>query len=1339
MNQRRVSFVILSLVFSLTFMVLGYFILAPESIAQGNSPARVVPLVADAGEWESLMPAHAPVVSRTVELEPLRIQSAKSITVEARTRRTIYPSSAMRAERYQTVHPLRQEVATEHAIRKADDPIPPVQPRNLGNGVARPAAVCVVNSSADNGPGTLRQCLGKAVPGDTITFNATVFPPSNPATISLLSTLPWIITNSLTIDASNVGVILNGSGLSSGDGLVILGASGVTVRGLQIAHFPRHGVAIANGARNTTIGGDRLIGSGPLGQGNLISGNGDAGVRIQNAGTMSNTVTGNYIGTNISGTSTLPNYYDGVDIIAEATNNTIGGTTLGARNLISGNGEAGVWIQSEGTMGNSLVGNYIGTNISGTSALPNYYTGVVIIGGAANNTIGGTAPGARNLISGNDDTGVRVEGVGTMSNTISSNYIGTTLSGDISLGNGSLGVFIGAGATNNTIGGIAPGARNLISGNGDAGIKIQDAGTMGNIVLGNYIGVNISGTVALPNYEGVVVLGGAANNIVGGDASGARNLISGNEDTGVWLQGAGTMSNAILNNYIGTDVYGTAALPNYQGIFIGWGATNNTIGGSTSGTHNLISGNRSLGVFIYRAGTMSNTVSGNYIGTAISGTSALGNGEEGVVIGSGATDNMIGGDTPGSRNLISGNGLGGVRLEVTGTMRNTVMGNYIGTDISGMVALPNKDGAFIGHGATNNVIGGTASGARNLISGNDGTGVWIQDAGTMSNTVSGNYIGTNISGSSALPNYDGVDIIGGATNNTVGGDTPGAGNIISGNKDFGVLIQDAGTMSNTILGNSIGTTISGTSALGNEEVGVLISFGATNNSIGGVVSGARNLISANGVAGVFIQNSGTMSNTILGNYVGTDISGMIALPNDDGVFIGLEATNNTIGGLVPSARNLISGNRADGVWIQDAGTMGNIILGNYIGTTISGDASLGNERSGVGIGFGAKNNIIGGLAPVARNLISGNGMDGVWIQDAGTMNNTIVGNYIGTNISGTSAVPNSYGVGIGYGATYNTIGGLAPEACNLISGNANAGIWIQNAGTMDNIVLGNIIGTTISGDASLGNERSGVFIGWGATQNTIGVSNTIAYNVLGGVTISGTTTLHNTVTRNVIRDNGGLPIDLVNWPIAVSPLTPILKGFSALDNTVWGNSCSGCRVEIFANPTITPAGTIFLGNAMADNNGQFSLVFTGAPPYSYLTATATDLGGTTSKFSTGFRLAGSRLTPASITTTVSSSATIAYVHTLMNVGPGTDTFTLTAFSDHGWPVTHQPPQVTLGSGVTTTVTATLTVPSGLTCYVADRLIINANSNLNAQAVAAAQDVTLFKSWCWVHLPLVIKK
>ncbi|GAI26372.1 unnamed protein product, partial [marine sediment metagenome] len=159
-----------------------------------------------------------------------------------------------------------------------------------------PGKAILVTSTADAGPGTLRQALLDARSGDTITFDPAVFPPSAPATIYLTSNLPSITQGNLTIDGSNAGVILDGSNISEDwvSGLEI-SSNRNTVQGLQIVNFSSGpGIHLCGGAQNNTIGGDRGIGSGPLGQGNLV-GNGEIGINLCDDGTSFNTITGNLI------------------------------------------------------------------------------------------------------------------------------------------------------------------------------------------------------------------------------------------------------------------------------------------------------------------------------------------------------------------------------------------------------------------------------------------------------------------------------------------------------------------------------------------------------------------------------------------------------------------------------------------------------------------------------------------------------------------------------------------------------------------------------------------------------------------------------------------------------------------------------------------------------------------------------------------------------------------------------------------------------------------------------------------------------------------------------------
>ena len=752
---------------------------------------------------------------------------------------------------------------------------------------------CTVTSTLDSGPGSLRACIAQLGAGDMITFDPVVFPPDDPQTITLNSALPAIVTDNVTIDGSDAGVILNGGSGLPGDtiGLVIDGASHVVIKGLQILNFPGDGIVLQNGASNNTIGGTNgSPGSSCSGACNLISGN-QIGVVIKDSGTMHNTVSGNYIGTSASGTEALGNRANGVGIREGSQYNVIGGDTAGQRNLIDG-----VVIINSGTMYNIVSGNYIGTDVSGTAALENGGDGVYIGSGAQDNLIGGDTAEERNLISGNGGNGVRVKGPDTMRNTVRGNYIGTNVSGTTALGNGYDGVKITDGAQDNLIGGsnASPGDSctghcNLISGNIDGnGVTIRDSGTMSNTVSGNYIGTNVSGTEALSNtWHGVRIVYGAQYNLIGGDTPEERNLISGNSGDGVggvFIIHSGTMSNTVSGNYIGTNASGTAAIGNGFGVGISEGAQYNLIGGDTAGERNLISGNDYPGVGIQGSNTMSNTVSGNYIGTDANGTAPLGNGYHGVVINMGAQYNVIGGATPGERNVISGNGRRGVNIHHSNTTSNTVSGNYIGTNASGIQAIGNAEsGVSISGSAQYNVIGGATPEERNVISGNGRHGVRILGSDTTSNTVSGNYIGTNASGTEALSNTQhGVFIGDGAQYNVIGSDTAGDCNLISGNGFNGVFIWGIGTMYNTVSGNYVGTNASGTAAIPNGGSGIQIRQAAQYNTIGGDMPGANNIIAFNADDGVAIIDLDVLGASVLSNSIFSN-GGLGIDLGDDGV------------------------------------------------------------------------------------------------------------------------------------------------------------------------------------------------------------------------------------------------------------------------------------------------------------------------------------------------------------------------------------------------------------------------------------------------------------------------
>ncbi len=909
-------------------------------------------------------------------------------------------------------------------------------------------------------------------------------------------------------------------------------------------------------------------------------------------------------------------------------------------------------------------------------------------------------------------------------------------------------------------------------------------------VTGNYLGVNPAGVGSGfgNGASGVLIQAGAAGSTVGGVAAGRGNVISGNDYMGIEIQASG---NAVLGNLIGTDKFGTAGLGNAgDGVLIDEFATHNTIGGTATGAGNVISGNGTnngeLGSFngngVEIAGLAGadsgNVVQGNLIGTDKTGAVKLGNLWDGVLLSNsfiygpsaGSLDNTIGGTAAGAGNVISGNGNHGIEIAGAGVSANLVQGNFIGTNKAGTGILGNaKDGIVIDDGASRNRIGGTAAGAGNVISGNgtnngtlgqlNGEGVEINGmSGAVSgNVVLGNLIGTDKTGALKLGNlYDGVLIttnsvsVLGALGNTIGGTAAGAGNVISGNGNHGLELS-GDVSGNLVQGNFIGANKAGTAILGNARDGILMDAAPTNNTIGGTAAGAGNVISGNGTndgtlgtfngAGVEINGSFSpvSGNVVQGNLIGTDKTGSVKLGNlwsgvlivnDFNYVYATGALNNTIGGTVAGAGNVISGNGNHGVEIGGADVSGNVVQGNFIGVNKAGTGVLGNARDGILIDASPTNNTIGGTAAGAGNVISGNGSqyrrqpllrqrrafyNGNGVEINGSFGvcsgNVVEGNFIGTDKSGNLKLGNvnngvviaSTVTGLGYptGATGNTIGGTTAGAGNVISGNAN-GVLIDGtagSGASGNLVLGNKIGTNKSGTLLLGNNLDGVYLLGGASNNTIGGTTSGTGNIIAfgaeGVVLSGTTTVGDSILGNSIYANKGLGIDLGTPPGNHGQHAPVTTAETATSYSATLTSPNGTyRVEVFATPAPSAVsgsanfqGKMFLGatNVVITAGGKaFTVTGLMIPAGSTVTSTATNLGtNDTSGFSTIATTTKVTSNPAITQNFQSRTITLtAFVSGAQTVDAGTVSFTIVGIGG-----------VTVNVGANGVATANFVVPA----------------------------------------------
>jgi hypothetical protein len=798
--------------------------------------------------------------------------------------------------------------------------------------------------------------------------------------------------------------------------------------------------------------------------GNVVSVNHANGISLLNSSGVE--IQGNQIGTNTNGTNDptqagqdFGNAADGL-FINQSNSITIGdpaapsaGSLTGAGNVISGNHGDGIFVSGTNNTllaaGNIIAGNFMGLDRTGFKAIPNAVAGIIL------SNAGSTTAGAGNTIANNAISGNRLYGVLLINhvenNLVSGNRIGTDMNGAKGVPNSADGVFL-LGATNPQLGATSNGpitgntiTGNVISGNHQDGIQIFGGGAFGNRFTGNRIGLGQDGSSVPNGADGILLNAAGTGNSIGGGGAGQGNVISGNRQSGVELTN-GTSGTAIVGNLIGIDPTGTSAQGNSAyGVLI-YASSQNTIGGTTTasgtGLGNVIAGNAQAGIQIFSPGTSAPSTStvgvGNEIGTNAAGTAGLGNGSDGVQIINGS-NNSIGGATPDRRNLISGNAANGVSIfAVPGltAVQNTIAGNFIGTNVDGSAAIPNQ-----------------------------GNGVLITDgAGTL---VGGLGLGA------------GVGLVGGTVVPSALG---GPGNLIAGNLQWGIQIEVTGSStasSNTVQGNYIGTGARGTVAIANQLGGVLVNDLTTQPSspiplvIGGAIPGAGNLISGNTDIGVEllgpqITNLSGTNNVVQGNLIGLSTAGG-TLGNGTGIFVN-NSPNNLIGGGTPrpgtGPGNVISGNSQTGIQVFGQLSVGNAIQGNAIGTNATADGFPTDGFEGapqaqtIGVLInGGSGDLVGGLSPGVGNVISGN-IVGIQVSGLRQSNGQFVGsgnfvqaNRIGTDWTGTVPVPN-----LDLGIFINQGQGNQVGPGNLISTNGIAGVEIFGSNSTHNLVSGDAIG-----------------------------------------------------------------------------------------------------------------------------------------------------------------------------------------------------------------------------------------------------------------------------------------
>jgi hypothetical protein len=483
--------------------------------------------------------------------------------------------------------------------------------------------------------------------------------------------------------------------------------------------------------------------------------------------------------------------------------------------------------------------------------------------------------------------------------------------------------------------------------------------------------------------------------------------------------------------------------------------------------------------------------------------------------------------------------------------------------------------------------------------------------------------------------------------------------LVINNFDTGLRIEGDSATGNKVRGCFIGINAAGNTAVPNRE-GIVVQ--APDNTIGGTIPAARNIVSGNARDGIVITGSESISgNVVLGNYVGTNRNGTLAVGNTRGLVTIDAVQGNIIGGAADGSGNVISGNGYVGVALFAGHD--NIVQGNRIGTTAAGNAALPNVADGVGISGDAHDNLIGGTTVGAGNLISGNGRDGIRIDGETVIKNKVLGNRIGTNKGGAAAVPNAgQGVHIWNGSDSNTIGGPTKSARNMISGNSANGIFLDgtdkdgaNIATNFNVVHGNYIGTAANGTDDVGIALSGIAVKGQSQFNYIGglgdgEGNRIAFNKAEGILLTASASAEsiransifsngrlginlsvagdpaNGVTPNDNDDTDSGPNGLLNYPVLTSATYSSNTNLTLIKGKLDMRPSKSFSVDFYSSPAADPSGfgegKTYLGSASyttnADGVVNFEKSFALNLSNQVITATTTAIGlgaATTSEFS----------------------------------------------------------------------------------------------------------------------------
>eukprot|EP00039_Didymoeca_costata_P005293 m.80303 g.80303 ORF g.80303 m.80303 type:complete len:1626 (+) comp12751_c0_seq1:287-5164(+) len=970
-------------------------------------------------------------------------------------------------------------------------------------------------------PVDLRHCLevvNQRGPIDTIVFNVPLPPKEDRRVIYLVDSLP-AVSQKVTIDGGDLGIVLsgkfttnsNGSSCNSGEmgcspcllstdtncctnGLET--SASLTLKNVHFEQFGGSGLVISSedmkmiggGASNncghgvwiTFVANRTIVNPSDKGNRTVFLNNGGHGVLSDGENTVlygiqaSGNTDGVHFGETAKGSRLYPHVSSGISLI---TRNRGHGVVSAAPNSV-------------------IVGCNIGTNLQATSNENNTLHGIYIMQTAINSVIGSVQ--ARNVIGSHGGTGIHCDAPNVL---IQNCRIGLGFN-DTSL-SCNQGIVLNETAENSTIGG---GGYNYVTGSRSIGILVGARNTR---IFRTIVGYGLSRVVS-NGAHGIFVTNKASNTLIGGSwangvwrATDVTTIVGGNRGDGIRsFAPRTTIRGAAIG--LAPPNFTAAASNGLNGIGLYQGATNaiigNVVGPRSSvadSVDTIIGGNFWNGIFCNASNLRVLSAS---IGIARDGLSGVGNGRDGIFLGSAADFAFIGArisaTQPLPKTLIGGNLGNGIHTMAAQTsISNSLIG--LGADLSTRIGN-RQAGIFFDQGASKGTVGdngplGLQNSRSTFVCGNFGDGIQSNASGTVINNVK---IGLAGSGNITVGNMGhGVHLLSQASNAIVGNRWPSSSTIISGNGLDGV---HGSSKSVAISMCYIGVDFFGRNSLGNLGSGISLDEDANTayigvnlgtqsfNSVFGNVSAltAVTLISGNIRSGIM---SSAPNTNIVATRVGTNILGVSALPNGRGIYFLQTATDSTVGevtdggGANPFHTVLVSGNNGTGISTAASRTK---ISNSIIGLSINGRTGLGNARNGIAVFATAQNCILGDVKD-RTTLIGANKQNGVY-SNAPSLN--IKNTMIGIGILHEPLGNEKHGIHLDIYAQSTAIGertfNVPNAAANLtiIANNGGYGIYSSAPGTL---VRHCVVGTTRLGKAA-GNVAGGIFLTADAVQSSIG-------------------------------------------------------------------------------------------------------------------------------------------------------------------------------------------------------------------------------------------------------------